>query len=130
MRVDNLTAAFRTPDDFAFLADARIAVLGAPELRVHRCVLSVRSPFLRAVFARRAAGGGAEADKAVELRDFLGEEVEVGYKALRLVLQYLYSSCVVDLPKAACVCVDEDECAHVGCCPTVTFMAQVLFAAF
>ncbi|XP_062211560.1 BTB/POZ domain and ankyrin repeat-containing protein NPR1-like [Phragmites australis] len=127
---DNLAAAFRSPDDFAFLADVRIAVPGAPELRVHRCVLCARSPFLRAVFARRAGrgAGDAEADK-IELRKLLGEEVEVGYEALRLVLEYLYSGRVGDLPKAACVCVDEDGCAHVGCRPAVAFMAQVLFAA-
>ncbi|KAL6838709.1 hypothetical protein ACP4OV_031423 [Aristida adscensionis] len=126
---DNLAAAFRSPADFAFLADARIAVPGAPDLRVHRCVLCARSPFLRAAFARRAAGGGAAEGGAVELRELLGEEVEVGYEALRLVLEYLYSGRVGDLPKAACACVDDDGCAHVGCRPAVAFMAQVLFAA-
>jgi regulatory protein NPR1 len=133
---DNLAAAFRSPDDFAFLADATVAVPGAPDLRVHRCVLSARSPFLRAVFARRAAADaagqsppGAEGVR-LELRELLGDEVEVGYEALQLVLDYLYSGRVVrDLPKSACACVDEDGCAHVGCHPAVSFMAQVLFAA-
>ena len=132
---ENIAAAFRSPDDFAFLSDARISVPGAPDLRVHRCVLCARSPFLRDVFARRAAASaGEEKDKGkdwgkVELRDLLGEEVEVGYEALRLVLDYLYSGRVAALPKAACLCVDEDACAHVGCRPAVAFMAQVLFAA-
>uniref|UniRef100_A0ACD5VCT6 Uncharacterized protein n=1 Tax=Avena sativa TaxID=4498 RepID=A0ACD5VCT6_AVESA len=128
---DNLAAAFRSPEDFAFLADARVVVPGAPELRVHRCVLSARSPFLRAVFARRAAAGPPGAEGVVlELRELLGEEVEVGYEALQLVLDYLYSGRVVpDLPKSACACVDEDGCTHVGCHPAVSFMAQVLFAA-
>lgn len=136
---DNLAAAFRSPEDFAFLADARIAVPGGGggggDLLVHRCVLSARSPFLRGVFARRAAaaagGGGEDGSERLELRELLGgggEEVEVGYEALRLVLDYLYSGRVGDLPKAACLCVDED-CAHVGCHPAVAFMAQVLFAA-
>ncbi|BAB12719.1 putative regulatory protein NPR1 [Oryza sativa Japonica Group] len=136
---DNLAAAFRSPEDFAFLADARIAVPGGGggggDLLVHRCVLSARSPFLRGVFARRAAaaagGGGEDGGERLELRELLGgggEEVEVGYEALRLVLDYLYSGRVGDLPKAACLCVDED-CAHVGCHPAVAFMAQVLFAA-
>nr|AAP92751.1 NPR1-like protein [Oryza sativa Japonica Group] len=136
---DNLAAAFRSPEDFAFLADARIAVPGGGggggDLLVHRCVLSARSPFLRGVFARRAAaaagGGGEDGGERLELRGLLGgggEEVEVGYEALRLVLDYLYSGRVGDLPKAACLCVDED-CAHVGCHPAVAFMAQVLFAA-
>lgn len=131
---DNLAAAFRSPDEFAFLADALVAVPGAPDLRVHRCVLSARSPFLRAVFKRRAAAagggsaGGAEGNR-VELRELLGEEVEVGYEALQLVLDYLYSGRVRDLPKSACACVDVDGCPHVGCHPAVSFMAQVLFAA-
>jgi regulatory protein NPR1 len=133
---DNLAAAFRSPEDFAFLSDARIAVPGAPDLRVHRCVLCARSPFLRDLFARRAAAAGAGEEKVkdkdkdkVELRELLGEEVEVGYEALRLVLEYLYSGRVGALPKAACLCVDEGGCAHVGCRPAVAFMAQVLFAA-
>ncbi|VAH57697.1 unnamed protein product [Triticum turgidum subsp. durum] len=129
---DNLAAAFRSPDDFAFLADALVAVPGAPDLRVHRCVLSARSPFLRALFKRRAAAagssGGAEGNR-LELRELLGDEVEVGYEALELVLDYLYSGRVRDLPKSACACVDVDGCAHVGCHPAVSFMAQVLFAA-
>ncbi|CAL4952127.1 unnamed protein product [Urochloa decumbens] len=129
---DNLAAAFRSPDDFAFLSDARIAVPGAPEIRVHRCVLCARSPFLRNLFARRAAAGAEEKEKdkgKVELRELLGEEVKVGYEALQLVVDYLYSGRVVALPKAACLCVDEGGCAHVGCRPAVSFMAQVLFAA-
>ncbi|PUZ58490.1 hypothetical protein GQ55_5G512700 [Panicum hallii var. hallii] len=127
---DNLAAAFRSPDDFAFLADARIAVPGAPDIRVHRCVLCARSPFLRDLFARRAAGAGEGKDKdKVELRELLGEEVQVGYEALQLVLEYLYSGRVGALPKAACLCVDEGGCSHVGCRPSVAFMAQVLFAA-
>ena len=133
---DNLAAAFRSPHDLAFLADARITVPGAPDLRVHRCVLCARSPFLRDLFARRAAGAGEGKDKdkdkdkdKVELRELLGEEVEVGYEALHLVLEYLYRGRVGALPKAACLCVDEGGCAHVGCRPAVAFMAQVLFAA-
>jgi regulatory protein NPR1 len=127
---DNLAAAFRSPDDFAFLADARIAVPGAPDIRVHRCVLCARSPFLRDLFARRAAGAGEGKDKdKVELRELLGEEVQVGYEALQLVLEYLYSGRVGALPKAACLCVDEGGCSHVGCRPSVAFMSQVLFAA-
>ncbi|KAF0915986.1 hypothetical protein E2562_000619 [Oryza meyeriana var. granulata] len=127
---DSLAAVFRSPEDFAFLTDARIAVPGAPagaDVMVHRCVLSARSPFLRDIFARRSAA--AEGGDRLELREILGgEEVEVGYEALVLVLEYLYSGRVGDLPKAACLCVDE-ECAHVGCHPAVAFMAQVLFAA-
>ena len=131
---DNLAAAFRSPEDFAFLADARVAVPGAPDLRVHRCVLSARSPFLRAVFARRAAAAGGSPPCVqgvrLELRELLGDEVEVGYEALQLVLDYLYSGRVVqDLPRSACACVDDEGCAHVGCHPAVSFMAQVLFAA-
>ncbi|CAM0880200.1 unnamed protein product [Alopecurus aequalis] len=126
---DNLAAAFRSPDDFAFLPQVHVAVPSAPDLRVHRWVLSARSPFLRAFFARRAAAG-VEGDR-VELRELLGEEVEVGYEALLLVLDYLYSGRIVHgLPKSACFCADEDGCVHYGCQPAVSFLVQVLFAAF
>ncbi|KAF0897238.1 hypothetical protein E2562_034707 [Oryza meyeriana var. granulata] len=46
------------PDDFAFLADTRIAIPEVPagdELHVDRCVLPARSPFLRGVFTPRTA---------------------------------------------------------------------------
>lgn len=115
---DNLAAAFLSPDDFAFLADARIAVPSAPYLLVHHCVLCARIPFLHDVFARRAASADEEdkgKDKGnVELWDLLSDEVEVRYEALRLVLDYLYSNLIAALPKAAYQCVDEDAYAHVG----------------
>ncbi|XP_073360898.1 uncharacterized protein [Aegilops tauschii subsp. strangulata] len=113
---NNLATAFRPPEDFTFLVD----------MRAYRSVLSVRSPFLDAVFARRAAEGEGN---PLDLRELLGEEVEVGYEALQLVLEYLYTGCIRDLPKSACVCADVDGCAHVGCLPAISFMAQVIFAA-
>ncbi|KAM0823969.1 hypothetical protein ACQ4PT_070515 [Festuca glaucescens] len=125
---DNLTSAFRSPDDFAFLPNARIAVPGAPDLRVHLWVLSARSPFLHTFFSRHAA---ARAEGArFELWELLGDEVEVEYEALLLVIDYLYSGRVVhSLPKSACFCADEDSCAHDSCQPSVSFVVQVLFAA-
>ncbi|XP_044366624.1 uncharacterized protein [Triticum aestivum] len=113
---DNLATAFRSPEDFTFLVD----------MRAYRSMLSVQSPFLDAVFARRAAEGE---DDPLDLRELLGEEVEVGYEALQLVLEYLYTGRIRDLPKSACVCADVDGCAHVGCLPAISFMAQVIFAA-
>jgi regulatory protein NPR1 len=115
----------------------RISVPGAPagaDLLIHPNVLSALSPHLRAVFARQtnyygAAGGGAQGDK-MELREFLGNEIEVGYEALLLVLDYLYSGRFGDLPESACICADEVSCAHLGCHPSVSFSVQVLFAAF
>ncbi|XP_048544814.1 disease resistance protein RGA5-like isoform X4 [Triticum urartu] len=123
---DNLATAFHSPDDFAFLADMCIAMPGAPDLHVHRYMLSVRSPFLHAFFARRASVEG----NRLELWELLGEKVEVGYEALQLVLEYLYSARFHVLPRPACVCVDMDGCAHVSCHPVISFMVQVLFVTF
>ncbi|KAM0891814.1 hypothetical protein ACQ4PT_026117 [Festuca glaucescens] len=112
----------------------RMAVPGAPagaDLLMHPNVLSALSPHLRAVFARQtnyyaAARAGADGDR-MELR---GNEIEVGYEALLLVLDYLYGGRIGDLPTSACVCVDEVCCVHVGCHPNVSFNVQVLFVAF
>lgn len=114
-----------------------ITVPGAPagaDLHVDPYMLSVRSPYLRAVFARHnhqygAARDDAEGDR-MELQELLGKEVEVEYDALLLVLVYLYSSRVGDLPECVYICADEDGCAHLGCHPTVSFKVQVLFTAF
>ncbi|XP_072981878.1 BTB/POZ domain and ankyrin repeat-containing protein NPR1 [Typha latifolia] len=130
---DNLGAAFLSPG-LDFCADARIAVGPAGgggsrrEVRVHRCVLAARSPFLREVFARREKSSSSGTKKVVDLRELVGE-FEVGYEALAAVLEYVYSGKVGPLPKDVCVCVDE-ECPHAGCRPAVDFMVQVLFASF
>ena len=75
---------------------------------------------------RRAA---AVKGNRLDLRELLGEKMEVGYESLQLVLEYLYTGCVGDLPKSVCVCADVDGCTHVGCHPVISFMVQVLFAA-
>ncbi|XP_072980119.1 BTB/POZ domain and ankyrin repeat-containing protein NPR1 [Typha angustifolia] len=130
---DNLGAAFLSPG-LDFCADARIAVGPAGgggsrrEVRVHRCVLAARSPFLREVFARREKSSSSGTKKVVDLRELVGE-FEVGYEALVAVLEYVYSGKVGPLPKDVCICVDE-ECPHAGCRPAVDFMVQVLFASF
>ena len=81
LRQPRLAAAFRSPDDCPFLADARVAVPCPPYLDVHPYFLLRRSPFLRAVFARRAVAGGSSPcvqGVRLELRELLDEEVGVG----------------------------------------------------
>uniref|UniRef100_A0A453E5P5 BTB domain-containing protein n=3 Tax=Aegilops tauschii subsp. strangulata TaxID=200361 RepID=A0A453E5P5_AEGTS len=97
-------------------------------------MLSMRSPYLRAIFTRHnnqygASEGSAEGNR-MDLQEFLGKEVKVEYDALLLVLLYLYSGRVGDLPESAYICADENGCAHLGCHPTVSFKVQVLFVAF
>lgn len=123
---DNLAALFRSPDVFAFLVDMHIVMPDAPDLPVHLPMLSARSPFLHDFFMRRAA---AVEGNRLDLRELLGEKMEVGYESLQLVLEYLYTGRVGDLPKSVCVCADVDGCTHVGCHPVISFMVQVLFAA-
>nr|QJF74536.1 non-expressor of pathogenesis-related protein 1 isoform X2 [Oncidium hybrid cultivar] len=116
---DNIGSIFQSPD-FEFCSDALITV-GSIEFRVHRCVLSARSPFFRDFFARKG-------ETRVEIGDLKGE-FEVGVDALGFVIEYVYCGRVGDLPKGVCMCADE-ECVHVGCRPLVGFMVEVLYASF
>ncbi|PKU74276.1 BTB/POZ domain and ankyrin repeat-containing protein NPR1 [Dendrobium catenatum] len=122
---DHLLYLLQSPD-FDFFSDARIAV-GAKELAVHRCLLSARSSFFRDVFAGKEKA--PDLPVRVEMKELVGDKFDVGFEALVLVIDYLYSGRVGQLPKDVCMCAD-DECAHVGCRPSVGFMLEVLFASF
>ncbi|KAL0905963.1 hypothetical protein M5K25_024416 [Dendrobium thyrsiflorum] len=116
----------RQSPDFDFFSDARIAV-GANELPVHRCLLSARSSFFRDVFAGKEKA--PDLTVRVEMKELVGDKFDVGFEASVLVIDYLYSGRVGQLPKDVCMCAD-DECAHIGCRPAVGFMLEVLFASF
>lgn len=118
---ENLRSIFQS-EDFAFCADATITC-NSRDLRVHRCVLSARSPFFREFFSKNRENTGA-----IEARDLLGD-FEVEYDALVLVMEYIYSGRVGQLPKGVCICADE-TCSHAGCWPAVQFMVEVLYSSF
>ncbi|KAJ4820612.1 BTB/POZ domain and ankyrin repeat-containing protein NPR1 [Rhynchospora pubera] len=118
---DNLGSIFQS-QDFAFCADATITC-DSRDLPVHRCVLSARSPFFRDFFSKHRDHTGA-----IDVHDLLGD-FEVGFETLVLVMEYIYSGRVGELPKGVCMCVDE-SCSHAGCRPIVDFMVEVLFASF
>lgn len=118
---ENLRSIFQS-EDFAFCADATITC-NSRDLPVHRCVLSARSPFFRDFFSKNRENTGA-----IEARDLLGD-FEVEYDALVLVMEYIYSGRVGQLPKGVCICADE-TCSHAGCWPAVRFMVEVLYSSF
>ncbi|OAY27113.1 BTB/POZ domain and ankyrin repeat-containing protein NPR1 isoform X1 [Manihot esculenta] len=121
----SLESIFHSPD-FDFFADAKIIISSANrEVPVHRCILSARSSFFKAVFSGSAA---KEKGAEFELKE-LAKDYDVGFDSLVAVLAYLYSGKVKPLPKDVCVCVDED-CSHVACRPAVDFMVEVLYASF
>ncbi|KAJ3693825.1 hypothetical protein LUZ60_009305 [Juncus effusus] len=120
---DNLGSVFQS-HDFSFCSDSTI-LCDSRKLPVHRCVLSARSPFFRDFFVSSVC---REKDGPVQVADLLGD-FEVGFEALVLVMEYIYSGRVGQLPKGVCVCVDE-SCPHLGCLPAVDFMVQVLYASF
>lgn len=122
---DHLFSLLQTPD-FDFFSDARI-VVGSNELVVHRCLLSARSSFFRDVFSNKEKAPASPV--RIEIKELVGDEFDVSFEALALVIDYLYSGRIGQLRKDVCTCAD-DECPHVGCRPAVTFMAQVLFASF
>jgi regulatory protein NPR1 len=120
---DNLRSIFHSREqNFAFCADATITCKSR-DIPVHRCVLSARSPFFLDFFSKNREKSGP-----IEARDLLGD-FEVGYEALLLVMEYLYSGRVGQLPEGVCICVDE-TCSHAGCRPAVDFMVEVLYASF
>ncbi|XP_012076963.1 BTB/POZ domain and ankyrin repeat-containing protein NPR1 isoform X3 [Jatropha curcas] len=112
--------------DFDFFADAKITISASNrEVPVHRCILSARSPFFKAVFSGSAA---KEKGQNFEVKE-LAKDYDIGFDSIVTVLSYLYNGKVRPLPKGVCVCVDED-CSHVACRPAVDFMVEVLYAAF
>ncbi|KAG7984040.1 hypothetical protein I3843_04G137100 [Carya illinoinensis] len=126
---ENLELLFNSPGSDHF-ADAKIIVSSSSscngrEIPVHRCILAARSPFFKNLFAgsARETSGAAE----FQLKE-LAKDHWVGVDALEAVLAYMYSGKVRPLPKAVCVCVDED-CPHVACRPVVDFMVEVLYAS-
>ncbi|GMH04091.1 hypothetical protein Nepgr_005930 [Nepenthes gracilis] len=117
--------------DFDFYADAKISTDGgAREVSVHRCILSARSPYFKALFAsckereKERVGGVLKFELMDLVKDF-----EVTFDSLVVVLAYLYSGKVRPLPRDACVCVD-DDCSHMACRPAVNFMVEVLYLSF
>ncbi|KAF5748469.1 regulatory protein NPR1 isoform X1 [Tripterygium wilfordii] len=107
--------------DSEFFADARIAVSGR-EVPVHRCILSVRSPFFKSLFSRKRGV------VKFELKE-LAKDYVLGFDALVAVLAYLYSGKARPSPRGVCQCVD-DGCSHVACRPAVDFLVEVLYASF
>ncbi|GAV81403.1 BTB domain-containing protein/DUF3420 domain-containing protein/NPR1_like_C domain-containing protein/Ank_2 domain-containing protein [Cephalotus follicularis] len=107
-------------DPSAVFSDAEIILSTGRQLKVHRCILSVRNPFFKNVFQR----GGVK----LELKELV-KGYDIGFESLVTVLGYLYTGKVRALPKGVCVCVD-DQCLHVACRPAVDFMVEVLFASF
>ncbi|XP_020583600.1 BTB/POZ domain and ankyrin repeat-containing protein NPR1-like isoform X2 [Phalaenopsis equestris] len=122
---DHLFSLRQTPD-FDFFSDACIAV-GPNELAVHRCLLSARSSFFRDLFSGKEKAPASPV--RIDVKELVGDGFVVGFEALILVIDYLYSGRIGQLPKHVCMCADE-ECFHVGCRPAVRFMAEVLFASF
>ncbi|XP_064998629.1 BTB/POZ domain and ankyrin repeat-containing protein NPR1-like isoform X2 [Musa acuminata AAA Group] len=121
---EHLGSLLRTPG-LAFCSDARITVRSAGgdpphEVPVHRCVLSARSPFFRDKFAAGAV--------ALELGEVVAG-FEVGCEALEVVLQYVYTGRLEELPRGVAECVDETCRRHEACWPAVHFMLRVLHAA-
>ncbi|KAL5770989.1 hypothetical protein ACOSP7_015143 [Xanthoceras sorbifolium] len=117
----NLESVFESPG-FEFYSDAKIVLLSGREVRVHRCILSARSPFFKNLFSEKERGA------KFELRELV-RDYDIGFDSLVSVLGYLYTGKVRPLPKGVCVCVD-DGCSHVGCRPAVDFMVEVLYGSF
>ncbi|XP_047321753.1 BTB/POZ domain and ankyrin repeat-containing protein NPR1-like [Impatiens glandulifera] len=120
---DNLQSIFDSSLQLnSSFADAKLVVADGRELRVHRCILSARSPFFRTVFSDKDRG------TKLELKD-LAKDFVLSFESVANVLSYLYSGKVKPLPESVFVCADE-ECSHAACRPAVEFVVEVLYASF
>lgn len=122
---DHLNSAFQS-SDFDFCSDARIVAGAGREVPVHRCILSVRSPFFRKIFTD--PNSPKERCRRLELKELVGG-FDVGFDSLLAALSFLYSGRVRPPPHGVCICVD-DDCSHAGCRPAVDYMVGTLYAAF
>ncbi|KAK6944805.1 Ankyrin repeat [Dillenia turbinata] len=120
---ENLDSVFESFDVDNYFSDAKIILNSGKEVPIHRCILAARSPFFKSLF-----GSWRDNSVKIELKE-LAKEIEIGTESLLIVLGYMYSGTVRELPKGVCDCVDED-CSHVACRPAVEFLVEVLYVSF
>lgn len=122
---ENIESIFSSASpDFDYFSDAKIVAVDGRVVPVHRCILSSRSAFFKAILSEKVSDVGVKLD----LKE-LAKDYKVSFEALVTVLAYIYSGKVRQLPKGVCRCADE-ECDHVACRPVIDFVVEVLYASF
>ena len=117
----DLEALIRVPDqeysDLTIVTDGK----GVP---VHRCILAVRCPGLRKVFAEMEQSGGSKLE--LELSSVVPDG-KIGYEAFVDVMSYVYGGKMESWP-AVVPCYDS-SCSHLTCRPAIDYVLEVLRAS-
>ncbi|PIA34406.1 hypothetical protein AQUCO_03800192v1 [Aquilegia coerulea] len=111
--------------NFSCYSDAKIIVSDTIDIPVHRCILSARSSYFKKLFS------SSEEEEKIEeytMKEIM-KDFEVGFESMVLVIRYLYSGKIKDLPMNVCICVD-DDCQHLGCKPAIDSLVELLYAYF
>ncbi len=137
--VSDIESLLYRPADETF-SDVIIHVDGK-RVAAHRCILAVRCPYFRRLFAAAAENKNKEerreedATKAVEVKletlmknNDKGEKV--GYEAFMAVMGYVYGSGgmnpVVCSSSVSCL---DPSCPHITCRPAIEFVLEILRAS-
>ncbi|KAF2312792.1 hypothetical protein GH714_040477 [Hevea brasiliensis] len=94
---------------------------------IHRCILAARSRFFNELFKQEKGSLGKEGKPKYCLSDLLPYG-KVGYEALLVFLNYLYTGKLKPSPMEVSTCVD-NLCAHDACGPAINFAVELLYAS-
>ncbi|XP_044494124.1 BTB/POZ domain and ankyrin repeat-containing protein NPR1-like [Mangifera indica] len=112
-------------DDYDY-TDAEIVVEEIP-VGVHRCILSARSQFFHELF-KKGNDASVSEGKPKYLMSELVPFGKVGYEALNVFLNYLYTGKLKQSPPEVSTCVD-DGCAHDACRPAINYAIELMYAS-
>ncbi|KAJ9168594.1 hypothetical protein P3X46_020095 [Hevea brasiliensis] len=107
-------------------SDAEIIVEGI-SVGIHRCILAARSRFFNELFKQEKGSLGKEGKPKYCMSDLLPYG-KVGYEALLVFLNYLYTGKLKPSPMEVSTCVD-NLCAHDACGPAINFAVELLYAS-
>ena len=117
----DLETLIRMPDheysDLTIIADGK-------RVPVHRCILAVRCPGLRKVFAEMEQNGGAKLE--LELSSIV-DDGKIGAEAFVAVMGYVYGGKMEPWPAIIECC--DSSCVHLTCRPAIDYVLEILRAS-
>jgi regulatory protein NPR1 len=120
--VSDIESLLQRPDET--FSDVIIHVDGK-NVQAHRCILVVRCPYFRSLFADLNERDVPKVELKLE-KLMKGEKV--GYEAFMAVLEYVYGSRMNPLAPSCVSCLDA-SCPHITCRPAIEFVLEILRAS-
>ncbi|CAM6044902.1 unnamed protein product [Sphagnum compactum] len=120
--VSDIESLLQRPDET--FSDVIIHVDGK-NVQAHRCILVVRCPYFRSLFADLNERDVSKVELKLE-KLMKGEKV--GYEAFMAVMGYVYGSRMNPLAPSCVSCLDA-SCPHITCRPAIEFVIEILRAS-